>query len=337
MIYPKFLKSGSVIGVTAPSDGVSDSIDLVRLDNAKCNMNNFDFYVKETDNVRKSINMRSSSAKERALELESLFMDDKVDLIISACGGEFLMEMIPYLNYDIIANNPKWFQGYSDPTWLTYTITTNLDIATVYASNYKAFGMDDLHESLLNNIDILTGKEIVQTSFDKFESSKRESITGLEGFSLDENVNLKIITGEDSVFFSGRIIGGCLDVLGDIFGTKYDKTFDFISKYRDDGIIWYFENFSLSSENIIRLLWKFKNSGYFKYTKGIIFGRSCMYSSIFGTSYVDTIFSSLGDLNIPIVIDADIGHVAPRVTIINGAIADISCSNGKGSISFRYD
>ena len=82
------------------------------------------------------------------------------------------MEMIPFLNYKIIKENPKWFQGYSDPTWLTYTITTNLDIATIYSNNYKAFGMKKLHKSILNNIDILKGKNITQTSFSKYEKEK---------------------------------------------------------------------------------------------------------------------------------------------------------------------
>ena len=45
---------------------------------------------------------------------------------------------------------------------------------------------------------------------------------------------------------TGRLIGGCIDVLKDIIGTKYDGTLDFIEKYKDDGIIWYFDNFALS-------------------------------------------------------------------------------------------
>ena len=35
MIYPEFIKNGDYIGVTAPSDGVTDILDLKRLDNAK--------------------------------------------------------------------------------------------------------------------------------------------------------------------------------------------------------------------------------------------------------------------------------------------------------------
>ena len=38
-------------------------------------------------------------------------------------------------------------------------------------------------------------------------------------------------------------------------------------------------------------------------------------------------------LDVPVIFNADIGHVAPKMTIINGSIATISSSNGKGTIT----
>ncbi len=332
MIYPKFINKKSTIAVTAPSDGIVIPQEQKRLDKAKINLENKGYNVIETKNVRTSKNNRSTSPKERAKQLEELFKNKEVDLIISASGGDFIMEMIPYLNYNTIKENPKWFQGYSDPTWLTYTITTKLDIATLYSNNYKAFSMTKMHKSLTDNLDILQGKNIIQTNFNKYEKEKNKE---KEEYNLTEKVNWKILTKEKEVIIKGRLIGGCLDVLGDIFGTKYDNTKNFIEKYKKDGIIWYFENFSLSSENITRLLWKFKEHNYFKYTKGIIFGRCLMYTSIYNKTYEDTILESLKNLKVPIIIETDIGHLAPRITIINGALATIKSKNGKGSIEFE--
>ena len=39
MIYPKFLKNNSTIGITVPSDGKTDKLDLIRLDNAYKKLN----------------------------------------------------------------------------------------------------------------------------------------------------------------------------------------------------------------------------------------------------------------------------------------------------------
>lgn len=334
MIYPKFIKEQGTIGVTAPSRGITNELDLKRLESAIKNINEKGFNVIETENVRTDNLGRSSSKEERAKQLESLFLDKKVDAIISASGGDFLMEMIPYLNYEVIKNNPKWFQGYSDPTWLTYTITTNLDIATIYSNNFKSFGMNPWHKSLETNIKILKGDLINQKSFEKYELYKKNQETGLEDYNLTEKVKWKIITGEKEVAIKGRMIGGCLDVINEIYGTNYDKTQEFLEKYQNDGIIWYLENYSLTSEDLTRVLWKLNDKGYFKYTKGIIFGRSLNYQSFYNLSFEETIKSSLKDLKVPIITEADFGHLSPRMTIINGAIAEINVKNDQGEISF---
>ena len=334
MIYPKFIKEQGTIGVTAPSRGITNELDLKRLESAIKKLNEKGFNVIETENVRTDNLGRSSSKEERAKQLESLFLDKKVDAIISASGGDFLMEMLPYLNYEVIKNNPKWFQGYSDPTWLTYTITTNLDIATIYSNNFKSFGMNPWHKSLETNIKILKGDLINQKSFEKYELYKKNQETGLEDYNLTEKVKWKIITGEKEVAINGRMIGGCLDVINEIYGTNYDKTQEFLEKYQNDGIIWYLENYSLTSEDLTRVLWKLNDKDYFKYTKGIIFGRSLNYQSFYNLSFEETIKSSLKDLKVPIITEADFGHLSPRMTIINGAIAEIKVKNDQGEISF---
>ena len=333
MIYPEFLKEKDTIGVTAPSDGITDEVKLKRLDNAIKNFEDRGFIIKETPNVRCSVKGRSSSSKERVKELERLYKDDNVKTIITSGGGDFLLEMLSELDLNVIKDNPKWLQGYSDPTGLLFTITTNLDIATVYSDNFKTFGMEPWHKSLENNLEILKGNIIEQTSFSKYEEDKK-LITGLEPFNLTKKVYWKNLNNEEVINIKGRMIGGCLDLITELFGTRFDKTKDFLEKYKDDGIIWYFDVCELSSESLIRTLWKLKDNGYFKYTKGILFSRVYACNSYYDISYEEAIYESLKDLNIPIIINADIGHVSPRMTIINGAIATITSSKGKAKIKF---
>ena len=334
MIYPSFIDEKDTIGISAPSDGVVDEVKVCRLDNAINNFKKLGFNILETANVRSSINGRSSSPLEQARQLEWLYTNNDVKAIMCVGGGDFLLEMLPHLDLSVIENNPKLIQGYSDPTGLLYTITTNLDLATICGDNFKSFGMNPWHKSLSNNLEILKGNIISQTSFSKYESEGYEEVSGDEVYKLDSDVYWNIITNHNTVDISGRIIGGCIDVLSDLFGTKYDKTVDFIEKYKDDGIIWYFDNFGLSSEHLIRTLWKFKENGWFKYTKGIIFGRSMTLLSYNDISFEEAIIHSLGDLDVPIITNADIGHVPPRLTIINGAISNIKVENGKGKIEF---
>ena len=110
MIYPEFLKEKNTIGVTAPSDGITDEVKLKRLDNAIKNFKERGFIIKETPNVRCSFKGRSSSFKERASELESLYKDDNIKAIITSGGGDFLLEMLSEVDFNAIKDNPKWLQ-----------------------------------------------------------------------------------------------------------------------------------------------------------------------------------------------------------------------------------
>ena len=160
MIYPQFIKKGDTIGVTAPSDGITEELKVKRLDNAIKKIEDYGYKVIETASVRKSIKGKSNESRIQAKELEELFINNDVKAIICASGGDFLLEMLSYFDFAKVKDNPKWLQGYSDPTGLLFTITTNLDIATVYADNFKAFGMENWHESLINNFNI-AGRKIV--------------------------------------------------------------------------------------------------------------------------------------------------------------------------------
>lgn len=124
MKYPKFLQKGDTIGITAPSDGNRKEMDYQRLDLAVKKMENLGYAIRETKNVRTSDGRgRSSEKTERAEQLMSLITDPGVSYIFSAKGGDFLMEILPLLDFQKIRENPTWFQGFSDNTGLTYTIT----------------------------------------------------------------------------------------------------------------------------------------------------------------------------------------------------------------------
>src|SRR6201987_5729864 len=56
--------------------------------------------------------------RSRADDLHALFADPEVDVVQTLQGGFGSSEMIPHLDYDLIAANPKPLVGYPDITWL---------------------------------------------------------------------------------------------------------------------------------------------------------------------------------------------------------------------------
>lgn len=340
MLYPKNLEKGYKIGVTATSAGFDQEVDFVRLESGIRHFEELGYPVTVTDNVRKCDKGRSSDGPTRARELQQLFTDQSVRAIIAACGGEYLMEMLPYVDYEQLRANPKWMQGYSDTTGILYTITTGLDIATLYANNFGSFGMADWHSSLWDNLRILEGQDIVQNSFDLFQDGYKEKITGYEGFVPEKEVNWMNYypPGYDNrqeLRLKGRALGGCLDVLLNLVGTRFDHTKEFIKRYEQDKIVWFLESFFMCSETLTRGLWQLKEAGWFEHAAGFIFGRPAMYETDIDTSYEEAVLSVLSEFQLPIIFETDIGHKPPQFTMINGAIADIRSYGGKGSIIFE--
>ena len=332
MIYPSFIKKNEYIGVCAPSNGITNKVKIKRVDNAYKKLNEYGFNTIETKSVRNNLAGKSNTSEIISKELDELILDPKVKWIICATGGDFLMEVLPYFNYKNIINNPKWIQGYSDITALLYTLTTNYDIATIYGYNIATYGMNNWHQSIMDNIELVSGITDTQSSYDYYENEYNQYVTGYEEFSKDEKICWKEINEKNNFEIKGRIIGGCIDVISKLIGTKYDKTNKFINKYKNDGIIWYFDNYGLNVEELINTLLQLKYCGYFNYTKGIIFGRSVTEESYYNISFKDGLKRALDDLNIPIIYDADIGHKHPEMSIINGSIATIHYNNNTGKI-----
>ena len=144
MIYPKFLQESDQISVPAPSAGSRDEIDKKRYKNAKKQLIERGYKIKLSPNINNNIKGRSADYKERAKEFNEM-IEDESKLILCASGGEFLSEILPYIEFEKLQRNPKWVEGFSDPTGLLYTITTKYDIATIYGDNFKTFGMEKYH------------------------------------------------------------------------------------------------------------------------------------------------------------------------------------------------
>ena len=345
MIFPKFIKPGDTIAVTALSRGMEEETEIIRFESGKAALENLGYKVIFTDNVFAGNDRfgRSAPAKEKARQLNKLIRDPSVRAIYSAGGGDFLAEILPYVDVEAFKKDPKWMQGFSDNTSILYYLATKADIATAYGANFGDFGMEPWEKSVKNGLALLEGRTAKQTSFTTYQDGFGHYETGLEGYRRDAKVEWKNVTGEKDgkIEMKGRLIGGCMDVVMNISGTPYDGTLDFIERYKDDGIIWYLESFDIHFEQLMEYFWKMKEMGWFRHCSGIVFGRPLFFPTegYDGTplpSYEDIIHERLDELKVPIIMDADIGHKGPQFVMINGALAKIVSAGGKGRMTLKY-
>lgn len=321
MIIPSFLKDGDVVGVTACSTGVLEKLDKFLKSVEVFNEKNL--RIKETDNVRTG-GAVSSSGEVRARELESLFVDDEVKLVAVARGGDFLSDMLNYVNFDILKEHPKWLVGSSDPTSLMHILTTKYDIATMYTPcNMTGFDVRPLHESYNTYFEIIKGNLVKQCKYDKYEG---------EAFSDVMDAKNEWININGDVLEEGRLIGGCIEVLKDIIGTKFDYTKEFIDRYKDEGIIWYFDVFAMSAEDLYNTLIQFRNASWFNNTKAILIGKVAFPKNFSGLSYEELISKALPDIKVIYLFD--VGHVKPSFTMINGAKVRVISNDKEGSLEY---
>ena len=325
MYYPPMIKKGDTIGICAPSAGIGR--DLESYIRSRKLFEQAGFQIKETASVRNDAEP-SNTGEIRGEEFNSLMKDKEVKMIIAAAGGSFNYEMLPYVDDELIKNNPKWVMGFSDPTFLTYYITCKFDIASFYGKNALFLDFPIKHRTTSEAFDIIQGKNIIQKSYDFYEKERDyESI----GCNLDTPVYWELYHAKE-LDCKGRLIGGCIDVISNMIGTPFDCTKDYMDRYED--IIWYFDVFSYEAENLYLLMLQMKHCGYFKKAKAVIFGRVLMKGFSKDETYVELLKKCF---DIPFLMNVDIGHVRPSMTVINGAVIHLTCKHGKGEISFEMN
>lgn len=226
---------------------------------------------------------------------------------------------------------------------MTYLLATICDTASVYGPCAAAFGMEPWHLSLTDAFGLLKGETKEVHGYDKWE---KESLKNEEHPLLPYNTTeprvLKSFLGRQAaeagqkIQFSGRLLGGCMDCLVNLLGTRFDKTGDFLEKYKEDGIIWFLEACDLNVFAIRRAMWQMEEAGWFRYVKGFLIGRPlCFGQEMMGLDQYQAILSVAGEKNVPVIMDVDLGHLAPMMPIVTGSLAEVRvCDN---DITIRYD
>ena len=324
MIIPRFLSEGESIGVTAPSFGVTDPSDIRRFSHAKDVLASRGHPVVETPDVYTADETgRSAPAEQRVRELYSLLQDPDVGAVVSAKGGDYQFEMLLHMDWDLLERHPKWIQGYSDNTTLLFKITAEHDIATIYGGNFGDFGMEPWHRSVSESLEFLRGVRKGQDSFSRHEVGFSDRVTGLEPLNPTAPTVWRSISGDTT--FSGRLIGGCMDVLEWCHRKATASPKAFNDRYSKDGTVWYMETYEMDEARIRKMLSGMSKDGWFESVNGFVFGRPLFYE---GSDYMETVTDILSEYGVPLVFDADVGHKAPRMTFINGAESRFDIRDG---------
>ncbi|SFJ31171.1 Muramoyltetrapeptide carboxypeptidase LdcA (peptidoglycan recycling) [Halobacillus dabanensis] len=276
---------------------------------------------------------KSASAEKRAEEVNNMMVNENIQLIIPPWGGELLIEVLEYIDFENIQN--KWVLGYSDISLLLLAITLKTGVATAHGTNLvdlRGEYSDDTTEMWQSVLSTKIRESILQYSSEKYQKEWQFDNPTPHIFNLTEQTCWKSI-GNDNVKMQGRLLGGCIDTIRHLVGTPYGEVQKFKENYiKGDSVIWFLENCELSTTDLRRSLVQMKLSGWFDDCSGVMFGRSSANTPVADYTVEDVYKELSEELQIPILYDVDCGHVPPQITFINGAYAEVELDNGRGTV-----
>ncbi|MDR1643155.1 MAG: LD-carboxypeptidase [Clostridiales bacterium] len=337
MTYPEPLKKSTFLGVFGPSAGVVGVEPSKQLTKSYRNVGRLGFRIRELNSARACKQLVGATAKVRSDELNYLFQSDEVSGIMTPWSGDLAMDMLPLVDFEKLGRfGATWICGNGDVTALLLAITLICDYATIHGTDMMSLGYGKIHEFDLKVFEAMTKSELIQSSSPVRGNPVKWSESEASPYELDQPSAWKMMQTGVSANFNGRMIGGCLEAIRDLIGTPYAPVPKFIEKYAHDGIIWVLDSDSMSAPEVYKALWQMREAGWFKSVTGFLLGRSSKCASKNDFHFIDALEQALGKLNAPVIYDADIGRVPPRIQIVNGALGRVEFSNGIAMVRQWY-
>lgn len=322
LIVPKKIQQGDTVAFISLSGGRAGDADMrQRYDIGKKRFEElYQVQVIETPNALAGSEYLYKHPEKRAEDLMWALKNKNVKAIICNMGGDDSYRVLPYIDMQVIRDNPKIFMGYSDiATWMA---------VFAYAGIRAYYGPNVLTPiAQPGELDSYTAEAIRRTLF---ESNIIGDVTCSEQFTQIEWRNLKKsdVTWERNSGYhilqgsgkkQGRIFCLCGGPLRQIMGTKYFPKADF------------FENTFVAIEHGapygsylagLHELRSFAAAGVFEKAAGIITGKLDDESR---ATMLKVINQEAHREDMVILENVDFVHHTPMTVLPMGALAEIDC------------
>ena len=289
MIIPNKLKIGDTIGVVAPSNPIiGENVDEIML--AKNKVEEKGFNVEFSKNLFSNSLGYSSSAKEKAEDINYMFSNKDIKMIWCAKGGENSNSTFGYLDYNLIKENPKIICGYSDITSITNVITARSGLITFSGTNFKTIATDETDFSFNEAIKRFVNGDVTLGKISDYKILKKGIATG-------------------------KLVGGNLSLIRGLVEGKYKIDFN--------GKILFIEELGFETGPALayNYLYYMKQNGVFDKINGLWIGSYNHESNI---SLEKIVFDVIGDeYNFPIIKSDNFGHIEEKIVIPIGTNAKI--------------
>ena len=297
--------------------------------------------VKFMPNALRGIDYIREHPEKRAEDLLQAFRDPEIDMVLCANGGD-TFRLLPYLfDHDELreAVSQKVFLGFSDTT-INHFMLHKVGLNTFYGQSFLAdvceLGPEMLPYSRRYFEELISTGGIREIVPSEIWYGERESFTpdqaGKELTSHPDH-GFELLQGPS--VFSGKILGGCIDSMYDFFSgelyadmpllcEKY-RLFPALEDWRDRILLLESSEEKMPPEKYRMALEYLKKKGVFDIVSGVLVGKPM--DETYAEEYKRHLIDVIGNPQLPVVSNLNIGHATPRCIIPFGVEAVVDAEN----------
>ncbi|MBQ0819041.1 MULTISPECIES: S66 family peptidase [Microvirga] len=275
----------------------------------------------------------------RAEDIHAAFADSSIKGVIASIGGDDAIRLIPHIDLNVIADNPKVFLGYSDPTILHFgCLKAGLSSfygPTIMAGFAENGGMHAYAENALRKAIFQTdpigaiepnpeGWTVEHLPWkDPENQSRRRRMTPSTGPRTLQGTGIA----------QGHLIGGCAEVLEMLKGSDWWPPLD----YWNRAILFYETSEEAPPATLVlRWLRNLVAQGILPRLSGIVLGRpGGQTNEVYRREQEEAVLRALAEAgmqHLPVLAECDFGHTDPMATLPYGATAEIDCRRAQLTI-----
>ncbi len=321
-IYPEKLKKGDEIRIIAPARSLA-IIGREIQEIADKKFSELSLKLSFGKHVNEIDEFSSSSIKSRVEDIHEAFSNKNINAVITVIGGFNSNQLLKYIDWDLIKNNPKIFLGYSDITALNNAIFTKTGLVTYSGPHYSTFG-----QKLGFNYSLEYFKKCLMTD-EPFQIFPSKNWSGNDNWWVNQNKRNFIVNQGYLVVNEGEakgtILGANICTLNLLQGTEYfpDLT---------NSVLFIEDDYESQSHTFDRDLQSLIHQSTFNKVKGIVIGRFQNESKITNRLLIKIIKTKKELDKIPVVVNVDFGHTDPKITFPIGGEVKIVAKKGNKTI-----
>lgn len=310
-VKPRALRRGDTVGIISPSWFGGASFTR-RLERGIRQIEALGFRTRMGDHALQNAGWVSASPEARVSDLHDMFREPDVRAIIATIGGDHACQLLPLIDWDLIRANPTIVMGFSDITVLNVAIWTETGMMTDWAEfpEMPEYARDAALAAITRTEPTGALRPAVAWTEEFLDWETGEDETRPRAMTPSTGW-----TWIRSGRAEGRLIGGCLESLQHLRGTRWWPVFV-------DAILFLETSEERPSPATVDgMLSDYENMGVFDRIRGMIVARPYGYTEEDRLALHEVIFERTARWAFPVLADVDAGHTSPILTLPIGCLS----------------